>query len=123
MFSFGFLKRTHFRAVFTDRTGLELSTVYTSNKIKITEAGALTITGGEFSVNGGAWGTTGTSSVDDIVQLRATSSASGDTTTDVVLSVDAVPYDTWSLTTKLQDFIVDGADYIVDGSDYIVDGA
>lgn len=112
------------KTTFTDRNFLELSTSYLSNKIQIPTGGALTISGGILSINGGTYTTTGTAVAGDIIRLQATSSASYETAVDVVLSVDAAEYDTWTLTTaaeKSDGYIIDGDDFIVDGADYIVD--
>lgn len=89
---------------FRDYNPVEVSTEYISNLIELPEGtvGAATITGGTFSVNGGAYGTTGTVAADDTVRLKATSSSEYETAVNVVFSVDAVEYDTWTITTGVE---------------------
>ena len=88
--------------VLTDLTDIALNTLTSSDVLNIT--GILidvdiSITGGEYSLNGGAWtSAAGTASNNDSLQLRTTSSASYNTTTDVVVTVGSSS-DTWSLTT------------------------
>jgi len=84
--------------LFRDTTA-QPSTVTISNRIKLPVGGALTITGGTFSINGGEYGTTGTAADGDIIRLQATSSAEYETATDIVLSVAGTVYDTWTITT------------------------
>lgn len=87
---------------FTDQTGITLSTQVTSNTITVTGinvASSISITGGEMSINAGAFTSTSTTvSVNDTVQLRQTSSASNSTQTDVTLDIGGVT-DIWSVTT------------------------
>ena len=104
---------------FLNLTNCDISTEYTSRTIAINAAGALTITGGTFSINGAAYTTTGTVAIGDKVRLKATSSASYETAVDVVLSVDAVEYDTWSITTMSESAWTD-KQYFSDG-DYWTD--
>lgn len=88
-----------------DQTGAELSTVYQSNEITvagINSAADLTITGGEYQINGGAWASTATTvSVDDTVSVRGTSSASYLTAVNVALTIGGVS-DTFTITTKAE---------------------
>lgn len=87
---------------FTDQTGVALSTQITSNTITVTgidAATAISVTGGEMSINAGAFTSTSTTvNVNDTVQLRQTSSASNSTQTDVTLDIGDVT-DVWSVTT------------------------
>lgn len=88
--------------VFTDLTNQPTSTLIESNEITV-EGGtipvAISITGGEYSKNGGAYtSVAGTATQGDTVRVRQTSSASGSTTTDVVLTISSTS-DTWSVTT------------------------
>lgn len=87
---------------FTDVTGAAVSTLYTSNVITvagINAPSAISITGGEYSINGGAWVTApGTVNNGNTVQVRGTSPSSGGATTNVVLTIGGVS-DTYSITT------------------------
>lgn len=90
---------------FTDVTGATVSTLYTSNLITISGLSAstsasATVTGGEYQKNGGTWTAAGSFTVlnADTVKVRATSSATGSTTTNVTLTVGGVS-DTYSITT------------------------
>ncbi|OOP57591.1 MAG: hypothetical protein AYP45_02800, partial [Candidatus Brocadia carolinensis] len=89
--------------VFTDQTNVTLSTLITSNAIAVSGIdvpAAISVTGGEYSVNGGAF-TSAASTVSNgaTVVVRQTSSASEDTTTDTVLTIGGVT-DTFSVTTS-----------------------
>lgn len=87
---------------FTDVTNAALSTVYTSNAITVAGIDGMTpisITGGEFSINGDSY----TSSPDgvingDVVTVRVTSSGSLSTATSAVLTIGGV-IDTYTVTT------------------------
>jgi len=87
---------------FTDVTGVEPATLTESDAITI--AGIeidipISITGGEYSINSGAYtSTTGTVSPDDSVTVRATS-ATFDGVVNVVLTAGGVS-DTFSITTR-----------------------
>jgi hypothetical protein len=87
---------------FVDKTLAALSTSYESNEITVAGINApatMTITGGQYRKNGGAWASTSTTVVaDDVVQVRGTSSASNATDVDVVLTIGGVS-DTYSITT------------------------
>jgi len=87
---------------FTDQTSVPISSVRTSNTITITgidAASAISISGGEYSKNGGSWTTSaGTVVVNDTVQVRHTSSASYGTATNTTLTVGGVS-DTFTSTT------------------------
>ena len=87
---------------FTDQTGAARSTLYTSNAITvlgIDTASAISITGGEYSVNGGPWTSTGgTVVLGDSVRVRGTSSASYSTAVNVALTIGGVS-DTFTITT------------------------
>lgn len=87
---------------FTDQVGVALSTLITSNTVNIAGINApssITVTGGEMSINSGAF-TTVTTTVNngDTVQLRQTSSDSNSIQTVVTLNVGGVS-DDWSVTT------------------------
>ncbi|MBO0611373.1 cellulase family glycosylhydrolase [Thiothrix fructosivorans] len=88
--------------VFTDQTGVNRSTLLTSNAITISgidAAAPITVTGGEYSINGGAYtSATGTISNSDTVQVRHTSSANYATVTNTVLTVGGIS-DVFSSTT------------------------
>ncbi|MCA9368130.1 hypothetical protein KC887_07810 [Candidatus Kaiserbacteria bacterium] len=87
---------------FTDQTDVAVSTLTTSNTVTITgidTATAISVTGGEMSINSGAFTSSSTTvSVNDTVQLRVTSSASNSTAVAVTLDVGGVT-DEWSVTT------------------------
>lgn len=88
---------------FTDVVDKELSTVYESNIVTITGITApvaISITTGEYRINGGSWtSSAGTVSNNDTVQVRRTSSASYSTTLGTTLTAGGVS-DTYSITTK-----------------------
>lgn len=87
---------------FTDQTDVAVSTLTTSNTVTITgidTATAISVTGGEMSINSGAFTSSSTTvSVNDTVQLRVTSSASNSTAVAVTLDVGGVT-DEWTVTT------------------------
>ena len=87
---------------FTDQTGVALSTLVTSNIITVTginAAAAISITGGEYSVNDGAFtSVNGSVSNGNTVKVRQTSSVSYNTITNTVLTIGGVS-DTFSVTT------------------------
>jgi hypothetical protein len=87
---------------FTDVTGVALSTVVESNAITVAGIdgpATMTITGGQYSVNGGTYASTSTSVVaGNTVKVRGTSSASNSTAVNVVLTIGGVS-DTFTITT------------------------
>lgn len=87
---------------FTDVASATVSTQYTSGTITvegITAPATLTITGGTYSINGGAYASASTTVVNgDTVAVRVTSSASGATAVDAVLTIGGVS-DTYTVTT------------------------
>lgn len=89
-------------AFFLSKRGVALSTQRQSNAILVTSAGAVTITGGDFSINGGAFGTTGTCAEGDTIRVRTTSSDAYLTSVEAVLSIAGTEYDTFSLTTMAE---------------------
>lgn len=81
------------------------SDVYTSNKIQIPEgySGAATCTAGAtFSINDGEYGTTGTIAAGDTVRVKAPASDEYETSVDYEFLIDAVVYDTWTITTMAE---------------------
>lgn len=84
----------------------EISTVYSSNIINITGLGMaapISITGGEYRINGGSWvSTSGTVDNGDTVQVRRTSSASYNTLVSLTLTVGTYSTD-FEITTKEDD--------------------
>ncbi len=93
---------------FTDVTGSNPSTLNTSNTVTITGLGT-TVTasvsvGGEISINGGAWVTSGSISNGQTLAVRATSSASFNTETTYTVTVGTVS-DIWSITTRAADLV------------------
>jgi hypothetical protein len=87
---------------FTDQTGVAVSTVISSNTITISginTATPISISGGEYAINGGTFrSTASTISTGQTVQVRQTSSASFSTTTNTALTVGSMS-DTFSVTT------------------------
>jgi len=86
---------------FNDVTDADLSTSYESNTITVAgidAAAPMTITGGEYQINGGSWASGATTVVDgDQVKVRGTSSDQGETAVDVVLTIGGVS-DTFTIT-------------------------
>jgi hypothetical protein len=95
---------------FTDQSGAELNAVITSNAITVSginAATAISITGGTYSIGGGAFGSAArTVTRGQTVQVRQTSSASFSTTTNAVLTIGGVN-DTFSVTTLAEDVTPD----------------
>ena len=87
---------------FNDQTGASLSTIIESNVITITGINVSTlisITGGEYSINGGAYtSASGTVENNQTVRVRQTSSSLYSTTTNATLTIGGVS-DTFSVTT------------------------
>lgn len=78
------------------------STTYESATITVTGVDAatdLTVTGGEYAINGGGWATAPTTvAAGDTVKVRGTASASVSSAVDVVLTIGGVA-DTFTMTT------------------------
>jgi len=78
---------------FTSIDNALLDTLYSSNVIGVSGndyAVPISITSGEYSINGGAWtSSAGTVNNGDSVQVRQTSSGSNDTTTTTTLTIDS----------------------------------
>ena len=91
---------------FTDQTDVSLSVVVESNEITVAgidSAASIIITGGEYSVNGGAYtSASGTINNGNTVKVRHTSSATVNTSTDTMLTIGGVS-DTFTSTTELVD--------------------
>jgi hypothetical protein len=87
---------------FTDVTGSALSSTITSNAITvagITASATITVTGGEYRINDGAYTSdAGTVSVDDTVNARLTSSGSNSTAVNCTVTIGGVA-DTFTSTT------------------------
>jgi len=87
---------------FNDQTGAALNTTVTSNTITVTginAAASISITGGTYSINGGAYtSASGTVSNGNTVTVRVTSSGSYSTTTSATLTIGGVS-DIFSVTT------------------------
>lgn len=90
---------------FTDVTDADPETVYESNAIivaGINAAAALTITGGQYQIDGGAWASTPTTVTNGAsVKVRGTSSADPETAVNVVLTIGGVS-DTFTITTAAE---------------------
>ena len=89
--------------LFTDLIDVALDTPVSTEILNITGIDTdtyISITGGEYSLNGGAFtSTAGTAVNGDTLQLRTTSSVNNFTTTDVVVNVGTDGGDLWSVTT------------------------
>lgn len=87
---------------FTDVANANFSTEYTSNEITVAgidAAAAISITGGTYSINGGAFtADPGTVEVDDTVRVKVTSSDESATAVNAALTIGGVS-DTYSVTT------------------------
>lgn len=87
---------------FTDVTNQALSTLLESNAITvagINTATAISVSGGEYQINGGAWtAAAGTVTNGQTVKVRHTTSASNNTATNTVLTIGGVA-DTFTSTT------------------------
>ncbi|MSR08923.1 MAG: hypothetical protein EXR82_05240 [Gammaproteobacteria bacterium] len=104
---------------FLDVTNAELSTPYTSNTVTITginTATPISVTGGEYSVAGGAFtAAPATVTSGQTVAVRQTSSGYERTATNTVLTVGGVS-DTYTVTTAASGSIeIDGGSSSVDG--------
>ena len=91
---------------FTDQTNVALSAVVTSNEITVSginAPSAISVTGGKYSLNGGAFiSTAGTVKTGDKVKVQHTSSANYAAKVDTVLTIGGVS-DTFSSTTAAKD--------------------
>ncbi|MFO1408974.1 MAG: hypothetical protein U1F06_01150 [Steroidobacteraceae bacterium] len=91
---------------FTDQANVTRSATATSNAITVAGiniAASISVTGGEYAVNGGTFtSANGTVSAGDTVQVRHTSAATFSTTTDTTLAIGGVT-DTFTTTTLGQD--------------------
>jgi hypothetical protein len=89
---------------FTDQTGVALNTLTTSNSLTITGVNvptSVSVSGQgspQISINGGAWGTSGTITNSQTLQVRLTSSASPNTASNATVTV-GTGSDNWSVTT------------------------
>lgn len=90
--------------IFTDQVDIEFDTLVQSDSITISGidiASTISITGGEYSVNGGTFATTdGSINNGQSITVQQTSSSTSKTVTDVVLTIGGVS-DTFSVTTIL----------------------
>ena len=100
---------------FTDQTDVPLSTTITSNSITVSginSAAPISVTGGAYSINGGAFtSVAGTVNNGDSVRVQHTSSASFSTNTDTTLTIGGVS-DTFTSTTLAQDTTPDAFIFI-----------
>lgn len=87
---------------FTDQTGVALSTMIESALITVSDintVSTLSVTGGEYAINGGAYtAVAGTVVNGDTVKVHHTSSASNSTAVDTILTIGGVS-DTFTSTT------------------------
>ena len=87
---------------FTDQTDVALNTLITSNTVVVIgllNTTAIAVTGGEYSINGGAYITNGTIKNNDSVTLQTTSSVTGSSSVSVILTIGDVG-DTFSVATE-----------------------
>lgn len=95
---------------FTDQTGVARSAVISSNAITVAGIDApepISVTGGEYSVNGGAFtSAAGTVTNGNTVKVRHTSSANFATATSTVFTIGGVA-DTFTTTTLAADTVPD----------------
>ena len=91
---------------FTDQTDVPRNDVRTSNSITVTninDAAPISITGGEYAIDGGTFASTaGTINNGQSVVVRQTSSSNFSTRTDAMLTIGTTS-DTFSVTTLVQD--------------------
>ena len=92
---------------FLDQSGVALSTLVTSNSITVSginTVAPISVTGGEYEINGsGTWtGVAGTVNNGNTVRVRQTSSSTFSATTDCTLTIGGAS-DTFSLTTLAAD--------------------
>lgn len=87
---------------FTDVTNASLSTLYTSNTVTLSgmdSDAAISIAGGQYSINGDAYtSSAGVASNGDTVSVRITSSGTPSTAASAILTVDGIS-DTFTVTT------------------------
>lgn len=86
---------------FNSRLSVIQATTYQSNGVNLPVAGILTVSVGQFSINGSPYSTTGTAAIGDTIRLQVDSSADPGGVVEVTLYVDGVAYDTWSVTTAM----------------------
>lgn len=105
---------------FTDQTAVALSTVVESNAITvagINAAAAISVTGGEYSIGGGAFtSTAGTVTNGQTVKVRHTSSSSNSAAVNTVLTIGGVS-DTFSSTTLANTTVDSDGDGVIDAND------
>ena len=91
---------------FTDQADVALSSFISSNSITVADintAAAISVSGGEYSIDGGAFtSTAGTVSNGQSIMVRQTSSSSFSTLSDAILTIGGVA-DTFSVTTLAAD--------------------
>jgi hypothetical protein len=90
---------------FSDQSGVSTSSIITSAAITITgidAAAAVTVTNGQYSIDGGAWtSSAGTVTNGQQIRVRHTSSGSYETAVDTILDVGGVT-DTFTSTTEAE---------------------
>jgi len=107
---------------FTAQTGVTLTTLVSSNTITVAGiniAAPISITNGEYQINGGSWIlSSGTVNNGDTVTVRQTTSSSFSTKTDAVLTIGGVS-GTFSATTQAADAIPDAFSF-ADQTDVLI---
>ena len=97
---------------FIEELEASTSTTYESNTVNVsgiygTSAATISITGGEFSINGAAYSSVETTiNNNDTLTIRATSSSSYDTLTTATVSIGGVEYD-YDIVTESDPFVSD----------------
>lgn len=104
---------------FTDQTNVAINTVITSNSFTVTGINndtAISVTGGSYNINGGAYQTTpSTVAGGEIITVRHTSSSSYSTATNTTLTIGGVS-DTFTSTTEIAPIVALSTAYWVGGS-------
>lgn len=100
---------TGYRTTFTDRDGVEPTSLHSSNKIKLPESVAagstVTFPAGTIRLNNGSFGTSVTAGAGDIIQIQLTASASYETAVSDTVQDDGVDITglDWTVTTRAEE--------------------
>lgn len=96
---------------FTDQSGVQPSTVITSNSITLAgmdagQSASVSVSGAgspQVSINGGAWVTTGTAVNGNTIQVRQTSNATFGSANSMTVTVGGTTSSPWLVTTRVAD--------------------
>lgn len=106
-----------------DATDAPLSAVVQGLWCTSDASGVISITGGEYQIEGGVWGSAnGTIALGDKVRVRMTTSSSPFTLTTLTLTVDGVAY-TFTVTTLDASRVTVGGQYVLINGEYITIGS